>query len=190
MSVGGSSERRDKKKDRSIAPPPPHSVGVRKDSGELWFVFQIVDGVIDVMEAELVGTNRSLFSFLFICPYLSLAFDDYLSLYFRPSLFSFLFSSPLFLYTCLLTKLSWYVFIIFIFIFCVERLGQNRGHKATQIVLLMLPVLFVVLGFATYMLVMDPAQGGGEENFIKGQGVSGGVASSPDRFEGGGAKRV
>ena len=57
MSVGGSSERRDKKKDRSIAPPPPHSVGVRKDSGELWFVFQIVDGVIDVMEAELVGTN-------------------------------------------------------------------------------------------------------------------------------------
>jgi hypothetical protein len=82
------------------------------------------------------------------------------------------------------------VVIIFIFIFCPERLGQNRGHKATQIVLLMLPVLFVVLGFATYMLVMDPAQGGGEENFIKGQGVSGGVASSPDRFEGGGAKRV
>ena len=43
-----------------------------------------------------------------------------------------------------------------------ERVGQSQGHKATQIVLLMLPVLFVVLGFAVYVLNSEGGGAGSE----------------------------
>lgn len=33
----------------------------------------------------------------------------------------------------------------------IDRLGPGKGHQALQIVLLMLPVLFVVLGGAMYL---------------------------------------
>ena len=36
----------------------------------------------------------------------------------------------------------------------LDRLGSSGGHKALQIVLLMLPVLFVVLGGAGYLLLV------------------------------------